>query len=66
MLMEVNMNLINFLKGAFDINTEIVYSTDLGFTSKSTERLVDIVEALDGDVYLSGPKGKDCSRRRCG
>jgi hypothetical protein len=56
-LVNLNMNLINFLKKAFEIDTKIVFSSSLGFKSKSTERLVDIVEALSGDVYLSGPMG---------
>ena len=42
-LMDLNMELINFLRKAFDINVEIVYSSELGFTAKSTERLVEIV-----------------------
>ena len=58
-LVELNMELINFLKKAFGINTEIIFSSDLGFPSKSAERLVEIVEALGGDLYLSGPKGRD-------
>jgi hypothetical protein len=58
-LIDLNMNLINFLTDAFGIDTKIVFSSDLGFTSKSTERLVEIVEALGGDVYLSGSKGHD-------
>ena len=58
-LVELNMNLINFLRKAFDVDTKIVFSSDLGVTSKSTERLVEITEALGGDVYLSGPKGRD-------
>jgi len=58
-LVDLNMNLINFLKKAFNINTKIVFSSDLGFTSKSTERLIEIVESLGGDTYLSGPKGRD-------
>jgi len=58
-LVDLNMELIRFLMKAFDIDVEIVFSSDLGFTSKSTQRLVEIVEALGGDVYLSGPKGKD-------
>jgi len=58
-LVELNMELINFLKKALDIDVKIVFSSDLGFTSKSTERLVEIVEALGGDVYLSGLKGRD-------
>jgi len=59
MLVDLNMELIIFLIKAFDIDVEIVYSSELGFTSKSTERLVEIVETLGGDVYLSGPKGRD-------
>ena len=58
-LVNLNMELIRFLMKAFDIDVEIVFSSDLGFTSKSTQRLVEIVEALGGDVYLSGPKGRD-------
>jgi hypothetical protein len=58
-LMDLNMELINFLMKAFGIDVKMMFSSELGFTSKSTERLVEIVEALDGDVYLSGPKGHD-------
>ena len=58
-LIDLNMTLIHFLMEAFDIRTKIIYSSDLGFTSKSTERLVEITEALGGDVYLSGSKGHD-------
>ena len=58
-LVDLNMELIDFLKEAFDIGVKMVFSSELGFTSKSTERLVEIVEALGGDVYLSGAKGRD-------
>ena len=58
-LIELNMELITFLMKAFDIDVDIVFSSELGFTSKSTERLVEIVEGLNGKVYLSGLKGRD-------
>ena len=58
-LIDLNMNLINFLKNAFGIKTKITFASELGFVSKSTERLVDITEALGGDAYLSGPAGRD-------
>ncbi len=58
MLLDLNMSLINFISSAFNITTKIVFSSDLSFKSGSTQRLVDIVEALDGDVYLSGPAGR--------
>ena len=59
LLLELNMELINFLMKAFGIDVEIVFSSEFGFTSKSTERLVEIVEALGGNTYLSGPTGRD-------
>jgi len=58
-LFDLNMALINFFKWAFQINTKLIFSSELGLTSKSTERLVEMVEALGGDVYLSGPMGRD-------
>ena len=58
-LVVLNMNLINFLIKAFDIGTEIVFSSDLGFASRSSQRLVEMVEVLSGDVYLSGPEGRN-------
>jgi hypothetical protein len=58
-LIDLNMNIINFLKEAFEIKCQIVVSSELGFTSKSTNRLVEITETLGGDVYLSGLGGKN-------
>jgi len=58
-LIDLNMDLIHFLMKAFEIDVKIVFSSSLGFTSKSTERLLEITEALGGDTYLSGPKGRD-------
>lgn len=58
-LIDLNIGIINFLKDAFDIKTELIFSSKLGFTSRSTQRLVDMVDSLGGDVYLSGPMGRD-------
>lgn len=58
-LIDLNMDIINFLKDAFSIKTKIIFTSELGFTSGSTERLVDVTEALGGDVYLSGPSGRN-------
>jgi hypothetical protein len=58
-LIDLNMNIINFLKEAFGIKSQIIMSSELGFTSKSTTRLVEIVETLGGEIYLSGPGGKN-------
>ena len=53
------MEIIRFLMDGFSIKTKIVCSSEFGFNSKSTERLVEIVDALGGDEYLSGPMGKN-------
>lgn len=58
-LIDINMKLIKYLMKSFEINTEIVYSSEFEFRSKSTERLVDLVSTVGGDIYLSGPMGKD-------
>jgi hypothetical protein len=58
-LIDLNMNIIHFLKDAFDIKTKIIFASELGFASRSTERLIDITEALGGNVYLSGPAGRN-------
>jgi len=56
-MIDFNMKLIEFLVGAFDINVEMKLTSTLGLESHSTERLVDLMHALGGDVYLSGSGG---------
>ena len=56
-LIDLNLEIIYFLMDAFNIKTKLVFSSELGFTSRSTQRLVEIVESLGGDTYLSGTSG---------
>jgi hypothetical protein len=58
-LADLNMHLINFLLKAFDINVDIRYASEFGFTSTKTQKIVDLVNAVGGDVYISGIGGKD-------
>ncbi len=58
-LIDLNLEIISFLMDAFNIKTKLVFSSELGFTSRSTQRLVEIVESLSGDTYLSGSFGKN-------
>lgn len=53
-LVDLNMDLIFFLMEALKVNTKINYSSEFVSSSKSTKRLVEIVKALGGDVYLAG------------
>lgn len=58
-LIDLNMRITYFLMQAFGIHTKIIYSSQLGIESKSTQALVDIVKKVGGDVYLSGPSGRN-------
>lgn len=58
-LIDINMNIINYLKDAFKIKCEIIMSSELDLKSKSTMRLVEITQILDSETYLSGPNGHD-------
>ena len=65
MLFDLNLSLIMLLKKAFNINTKIEFSSKLIDSGKvnpesmSSERLLEIVEAVGGDIYLSGHMGRD-------
>jgi hypothetical protein len=59
MLIDINLKLIEFMMKSFRIDTKIIFSSEFGFKSNSTEKLVDLVSAIGGDTYLSGPMGKD-------
>ncbi len=58
-LIDLNMDIINYLKEVFNIKTKIALASEFGFASTATERLADITEALGGDIYLSGPAGRN-------
>lgn len=56
-LLDFNMELINMITNEMDAKKKIIMSSEFGFTSTGTERIIDIVEALGGDTYLSGLGG---------
>jgi hypothetical protein len=59
-VLSLNMKIINFLKKAFDIKTEIIMASELGLKpltyqkSDASEELVNICKKLNADTYLSG------------
>ncbi|MDG6219380.1 MAG: WbqC family protein [Candidatus Thermoplasmatota archaeon] len=57
-LVDLNLDLINFFSKAFNIKTKTILSSEFNFNSKSTEKIIDLVNAVDGDTYLSGIGGK--------
>lgn len=57
-LMDLNIKIILFLINAFDIDVEIRLSSEFELGSRSTEKLIDIVKEVGGDIYLSGIGGR--------
>ena len=58
-LFEINLQTINWVRKELNINTPIVYSSDMSINTKGTQRLVDICKNVNAEEYLSGEGGKD-------
>jgi hypothetical protein len=60
-LWQINEEIIRYLLEKFNINLEIVKSSDLGIDPqlKKTDMIIDILRKIDAKSYLSGPSGKD-------
>lgn len=53
----LDMNLIAWCMEALEIQTPVVYSSQLKVDGRATSLLVNICRAVDADAYLSGPGG---------
>lgn len=51
---ELNISIIEMIADYFSIKPAFYRSSSLGITSKSTNRLLDIVKQLNGDIYVTG------------
>ena len=58
-LIDLNIDIIRFLISAFNIKTKLIFSSEFNLNSKGTQRLVEIVDSIGGDIYLSGPMGRN-------
>jgi len=61
-LQDLNIETIIYLKQELDIRTPILFDSDLSLEDISThptQRIIDICNELNADVYLSGISGKD-------
>jgi hypothetical protein len=56
-IIDLNMSVIRFLMSSFGIETEIVNSSTFGITTHSSQKIIDMVNAVHGDTYLSGSGG---------
>ena len=53
-LIDLNVACIEVARDLLGIRAELVTSSSLGIASTGTDRIVDIVAALDGDIYVTG------------
>ncbi len=56
-LAEFNMNFILEVCKKLDITSKIYKSSEFNVTTTSTQRLIDLIKKVDGNVYLSGSGG---------
>ena len=52
-LAELNIHLITHLLKILKISTPVVFSSQMGITGERTTRLIDLLEELNADTYLS-------------
>ncbi|WP_406657771.1 WbqC family protein [Methanolobus sp. ZRKC2] len=56
-LVDLSIALINMISSGMFTKNRIVLSSEFDLKSTGTQKIIDIVSVLDGDVYLSGPGG---------
>jgi hypothetical protein len=54
-----NESLIEAIRCQLGISTRLELASELGSEGRGSELLLELVRAVDGDVYLSGPSGRD-------
>jgi hypothetical protein len=57
-LVELNSAIIRYMLDAFSIKTAIYYESEIGTSSQSTDRIIEICRKLNANTYLSGVGGK--------
>ena len=58
-MIDMNLEIIDFLLSAFGMSVKSVFSSQLSIGSESSQRLLDLVLANSGDVYISGVGARD-------
>ena len=54
---EYNINFIKNISDKLDFNFKFVKSSDFNITTTSTQRLIDLIKKVNGNIYLSGSGG---------
>jgi hypothetical protein len=57
-LLDINIHIINYILKALSIATPLYFESKLDITQTKTERIIQICQKMNADVYLSGQGGK--------
>lgn len=57
LLIDINLETINFLLKKLKINTKTIFSSELGIRKKGSDRLLEICKSLNAKTYFSGRYG---------
>ena len=58
LLMELNMELLQWAAESLGIRTPVVFSSSYGFSTSKTERILDLLDAVGGTEYITGQGSK--------
>lgn len=58
-LLNLNMAIIDYIRYCLDINTPLVYASEIDVSSHKSDLVFDICKSVGADVYLSGQGGRD-------
>jgi hypothetical protein len=59
LLIDLNLALLHYCAEILYIKTPIVFSSKFNTTAKGSDRLVNLVKAVKGDIYLTGLGSKN-------
>lgn len=59
MLLDLNMSLLRFASGCLGINTPFVSASGFDIKDTGNERLIGLLQAVKGDIYLTGTGAAD-------
>lgn len=59
LLIEINLNSIKWAMKQLNLNTKIVFASELNVQGNKSELLANICKATNATTYISGPSGKD-------
>ena len=58
-LSNINFRLIQIINRILNINTKLSFSSDFNLIEGRTERLLDLCQQAEANIYVSGPSAKD-------